>query len=179
VLHNFDWLFFHYFLQLTSAAKSNEKFVNQKLCKTILILVWISWFFSLNLSFSPFTMAVMKRIYVVMFIQKHLKSHFLQYTKPVHTGIFDWFLSGLELILNLEFCLLKLLIFYQKLSWNIRSRLNPSTTWVLSLYLNMLDQKLHFLCTKLQFWSNLSKNWHKTQNVEELSLDLIFHNNFW
>ena len=36
--------------------------------------------------------------------------------KPVHTVSFDWFLSGLEWILNLEFCSLKLLIFYQKLS---------------------------------------------------------------
>ena len=30
------------------------------------------------------------------------------------TVSFDWFLSGLEWIRNLEFCLLKLLIFYQK-----------------------------------------------------------------
>ena len=43
---------------------------------------------------------------------------------PVHTVSFDWFLSCLE------FCLLKLLTFYQKLLWNIRSRLNPSTFWV-------------------------------------------------
>ena len=50
--------------------------------------------------------------------------------KPVHTVSFDWFLSGLEWILNLEFCLLKLLTFYQKLSWNIRSRINSSTFWV-------------------------------------------------
>ena len=39
MLHIFDWSIFHYFLQLifrltplTSAAKSNEKLVNQKLC---------------------------------------------------------------------------------------------------------------------------------------------------
>ena len=31
--------------------------------------------------------------------------------KTLHTISFDWFLSGLEWILNLEFCLLKLLIF--------------------------------------------------------------------
>ena len=48
----------------------------------------------------------------------------------MHTVSFDWFLSGLELILNLEFCFLKLFIFYQKLLWNIRSRLNSSTFWV-------------------------------------------------
>ena len=41
VLHNFDWLIFHYFLQLifrltplTSAEYSNQKFINQKLCNT-------------------------------------------------------------------------------------------------------------------------------------------------
>ena len=47
----------------------------------------------------------------------------------MHTVSFDWSLSGLEWIINLEFCLLKLLIFYQKLLWNIRSRLNSSTFW--------------------------------------------------
>ena len=43
VLHIFDWLIFHYFLllmlrltPLTSAATSNEKLVNQKLCNTVL-----------------------------------------------------------------------------------------------------------------------------------------------
>ena len=45
----------------------------------------------------------------------------------VHTVSFDWFLSSLEWLLNLHFCLLKLLIFYQKLLWNIRSRHNSST----------------------------------------------------
>ena len=41
VVHNFDRLIFHYFLQLifrltplTSSLKSNEKLVNQKLCNT-------------------------------------------------------------------------------------------------------------------------------------------------
>ena len=39
VVHNFDWLIFHYFIQLMSAEaspksaeKSDEKLVNQKLC---------------------------------------------------------------------------------------------------------------------------------------------------
>ena len=74
----------------------------------------------------------------------------LQIFQPLHTVSFEWFLSGLERILNLEFCLLKLLIFYQKLLWNIRSRLNSSTFSVFfSQYLNMFDQNLHLLCTKL------------------------------
>ena len=33
----------------------------------------------------------------------------------IHTVSFHQFLSGLEWIINLEFCLLKVLIFYQKL----------------------------------------------------------------
>ena len=55
---------------------------------------------------------------------------FLFFRPGLHTVSFDWFLSGLEWILKLEFCLIKLLIFYQKLLWNIRSRLNSSTFWV-------------------------------------------------
>ena len=87
--------------------------------------------------------------------EKYLFEEFLSFITPSHTVSFDWFLSGLEWILKFEFCLLKLLIFYQKLLWNIRSRLNYSTFWVLSLYLHMLDQNLHFLCKKLQFWSKI------------------------
>ncbi len=40
-----------------------------------------------------------------------------------HAVSFDWFLSGLEWM-NLEFRLLQILLFYQKLLWNIRSRIN-------------------------------------------------------
>ena len=68
----------------------------------------------------------------------------------VHTVSFDLFLSGLEWILNFEFCLLKLLIFYQKLLWNIRSRLNSST-------FRVFEPVFKYLCTKLQFWSNICK----------------------
>ena len=57
VWYIFDWLIFHYFLQLifwltllASAAKSNEKLVNQKLCNTVLILdalyMYVRWFSS-------------------------------------------------------------------------------------------------------------------------------------
>ena len=74
--------------------------------------------------------------------------------RALYTVSFDWFLSGLELILNLEYCLLNLLIFYQKLS---DLGLTLPHFEFLSLYLNMFDQNLQFLCTKLQFWSNISK----------------------
>ena len=47
--------------------------------------------------------------------------------QALHTVSSDWFLSSLESILICKFCLLKLLIFFQKLLWNIRSRLNSST----------------------------------------------------
>ena len=47
------------------------------------------------------------------------KNHCLDYRHPMHSVSFDWFPSGLEWILNLEFCLLTCLIFYQKSFWNI------------------------------------------------------------
>ena len=48
------------------------------------------------------------------------------FCQSFHTVCFDWFLSGLEWILILDFCWLKLLIFYQAFLWNIRTRLNLS-----------------------------------------------------
>ena len=66
----------------------------------------------------------------------------------MHTVSFDWFLSGLEWNLNLEFCLLKLLIFYQKLLWNIRYRLNSSTFWVFEPVFRYFFIKIEAFCTK-------------------------------
>ena len=67
---------------------------------------------------------------------------------PAQTVSFDWFFSGLEWILNLDFCLLKLLIFYKKILRNVRSRLNYSTFWV----------KIEAFCSKKwRFWSNIFK----------------------
>ena len=95
----------------------------------------------------------------------------------LHTFSFVWFLSGLEWILNLEFCLLKLLISYQKLSWNIRSRLNSSTFWVFKPVFTYVWSKSSFFVHKASIL--IKHSGIKTQNMEELSLDLIFHNNFW
>ena len=96
---------------------------------------------------------------------------------PAHTVSFDWFLSGLEWIINLEFCSLKLMLFYQKLLWNVRSRLNFSTFEFLSLY---LDIKVFIFCARsFNFDQTYLYTGLKTQNVEEFSLDLIFHYNFW
>ena len=76
----------------------------------------------------------------------------------LHTVSFDWFLSSFEWILTLEFCLLKFLIFYHKLSWNIRSRLNSSTFWVFEhVFKYVWSKSSFFLCTKLQFSSNTTK----------------------
>ena len=46
---------------------------------------------------------------------KQASSSTVEILQALHTVSFNWFLSGLEWIINLEFCLLKLLIFYQKL----------------------------------------------------------------
>ena len=70
--------------------------------------------------------------------------------RRVHTVSFDWFLSHLEWILNMEFCLLKLLIFYQKLLWNIRSRLNSSTFWVFRPVLRYVWSKLKLCAQKMK-----------------------------
>ena len=66
------------------------------------------------------------------------------------TVSFDWFLSGWEWILNLEFCLLKFLIFYQKLLWNIRSRLNSSTFWVFGPVFRYVWSKLKLCAQKMK-----------------------------
>ena len=68
----------------------------------------------------------------------------------MHTVSFDWFLFGLEWILNLEFCLQKLLIFYQKLVWNIRSRLNFSTFWVFEPIFRYVWSKLKLFAQKMK-----------------------------
>ena len=65
-----------------------------------------------------------------------------------HTVSFVWFLSGLEWILNLEFCLLKLLIFYQNLLWNIRSRLDSTTFCVFEPVLKYVWSKSSFFVIK-------------------------------
>ena len=72
----------------------------------------------------------------------------LRYT--MHTVSFDWFLSGLEWILNLEFCWLKLLIVYQKWLWNIRSRLNSSTFWVFEPVFRYVWSKLKLFAQKMK-----------------------------
>ena len=99
---------------------------------------------------------------------------------PLRTVSFDWFLSGLEWILNLEFCLIKLLIFYQKLLWNIRPRFNFSTFWVLEPVFKICLIKIKAFCTKNedfdQIWLNTGS---KTQDVGKLSLHLIFYNICW
>ena len=103
------------------------------------------------------------------------------YLTTIHTVSFDWFLSVLEWILNLEFCLLKLLIFYQKLLWNIISRLKSSTFWVFRPVFRYVWSKLKLCAYKKNedFNQTCLNIGSKTQNVEEVSLDLIFHNHFW
>ena len=81
----------------------------------------------------------------------------MKFNWQLHTVSFDWFLSGLEWIHIFEFCLIKLLIFYQKSLWNIRSRLNSSTFWVFEPVFRYVWSKLRFLHKKWRFWSNITK----------------------
>ena len=85
-------------------------------------------------------------------------------SSPVHTVNFDWFLSGLEWVLNLEFCYLKLLIFIRNNYGISYLGLNFPHFEFLSLYLVVLVfryiwSKIFFcVCKKLLFWSNISKH---------------------
>ena len=111
-----------------------------------------------------------------LWVSKNKKKVLTQF----HTVSFDWFLSGLEWILNLKLCLLKLLIFYQKILWNIRSSLNSSTFWVFRPVFGYVWLKLKLCAQKNKdLDQTYSYTGSKTQTVEELSLDLTFHNNFW
>ena len=133
-------------------------------------LSWYSWFTNekwLNLLFrlisskiiprsfcvhwwelSPISMKNAKHKHSASISSKSLvsKRYFLQDHRTLL--VFDWFLSGFEWILNFEFCLLKLLIFYQKLLWNIRSRLNSSTFWVFRPVFRYVWSKLKLCAQK-------------------------------
>ena len=84
----------------------------------------------------------------------------------MHAVSVDWFLSGLEWILNFELCLLKLLIFYQKLLWNTRSRLSSSTFWVFEPVFTYVWSKSSFFVQKASIlikqtgWITLWPEWH-------------------
>ena len=107
--------------------------------------------------------------------------YMLMFQVPLrHTVSFDRFLSDLVWILNLEFCLQKLFIFYQKLVWNIRSRLNFSTFWVFEPIFRYVWSKLKLFAQENEDFDQIYPNTgSKTQNVEKLSLDLIFYNICW
>ena len=86
----------------------------------------------------------------------------------LHTVSFDWFLLDLEWIFNLEFGLLKLLIFYQKLLWYIRSRLISSTFWVsrpvfryVWLKLKLCAEKMKILIKHIYIQAQKLKMWKR------------------
>ena len=114
-------------------------------------------------------------------VEVKLKMLKRQNLKWVHTVSFDWFLSSWsELLLsNLEFCLLKVLIYFTR-NYYRKSDLGLTFPhfefW--SLYLDMFDQNWS-LTKNEDFDQKYLSTGSKTQNVEELSLDLIFYNNFW
>ena len=66
------------------------------------------------------------------------------------------------------------MIFYLKLFWNIRSSLNSSTFWVFEPVFRYVWSKLKLFAQKMKIFIKV-----QAQNVEEISLDLIFFNNFW
>ena len=74
-------------------------------------------------------------------------------SQSVRTVSFDWFLSTLDWILN--FYLLKLLIFYRKLLWNFRSRLNYSKLWVFEPVFEYVWSKSSFFVDKAYIWYSI------------------------
>ena len=74
----------------------------------------------------------------------------LYHSIALQTVSFDWFLSGLGWILKLEFCFLKLFIFYQKSLWNVRSRINSSTFWVSEPVFIFVWSKLKLFAQKMK-----------------------------
>ena len=88
-------------------------------------------------------------------LERYISTYSKNFTEQsIHTVSFDWFMSSLEWILKLEFCLLELLIFYQKLLWNIRSRLNSSTFWVFEPVFKYVQSKSSFFVHKASILIN-------------------------
>ena len=81
----------------------------------------------------------------------HLQAH------AMHTVSFDWFLSGLEWIIYLEFCYIKILYFTRNYYRISDLGLTLPHFEFLSLYLDMFDQNWSFLHKIWRFWSNISK----------------------
>ena len=65
------------------------------------------------------------------------------------------------------------MIFYQKLLWNIRSRLNSSTFWAFEPVFRYVWSKLKLCAQKIEDFDQIYLNTGSNiQNVEKLSLDL-------
>ena len=122
--------------------------------------LWENYIIGGIIVLSSFCLSVIHTIHYLIHnredrMNKNYQKDKVTYTSsPLHTVSFDWFLSSLEWILNLEFCLLKLLIFYQKLLWNIRSRLNSSIFWD---FRPVFSYVWVFVHKKWRFWSNIFK----------------------
>ena len=97
-------------------------------------------------------------------------------TYAVHTVSFDWFLSSLVWIIYLKLCYSNFWYFTRNYYGISDLGLTLPHFESFSLYFNMFDQNLNFFLTQ-SFNFDQTYTGLKTQNVEELSLDLIFHNN--
>ena len=89
--------------------------------------------------------------------EKHNCNKYHHSIESMHTVSFDWFLSGLEWIIYLEFCYYNFCYFTSKYYRISDLGLTFPQFEFSSLYLDIFDQNLHFLCKNLQFWPNISK----------------------
>ena len=100
-------------------------------------------------------------------VRKFLEMFFeFEILHRLHTVSFDWFLSGLEWILNLESFL--------RNDYGI-SDLGFSTFW----FFVYLIKIVFYWAKNFNFDQTYLNTGSKTQNVEKLGLDLIFHNHSW
>ena len=115
---------------------------------------------------------------LLVFIKAYHLFILIQTLSILHTVSFDWFLSCLEWI-YLEFCYWNFCCFTSKYCRISDLDLTFPHFEFSSLYLDMFDKNLHFLCKKLQFWSNTSIHRLKNSKCGRVKPDLIFYNNFW
>ena len=138
IIYTWYWLIMGFLLPLVIIIYANFKTVQ---CLKKVGVITIRLFFLHSDMFFILSYCSSKTFFLLFILPG-------QFYKVLHTVSFDWFLSGLEWILNLEFCLLKLLIFYQKSLWNIRSRLNSSKFWVFESVFKKFWSKSSFFVHK-------------------------------
>ena len=121
--------------------------ISKKFSLTVIFSKW-NWQLTINVFLKPIFFIKIKYLLPHLNLNLTTPSLWSHYCMLLHAFSYDWFLSSLDWILNLEFCLQFFLIFYQKLLWNIRSRLNSSTFLVFEPVFRYVWSKLKLCAQK-------------------------------